>query len=295
MKYIRENNNILLTDQPDFEPEHIFDCGQCFRFNRNPDGSYTGTAFGKTTRISKAGGDVILHNTTPEDFVSTWYNYLDLGYDYGAAKRALTSDGDPVMEEAVQYGSGIRILNQQLWETVISFIISASNNIPRIKKIIELLCVNFGEPHEFEGNIRYSFPTPERIANVPFDALGVIRAGYRDKYIHECARQVASGRLDLESIRSLSTVAAKKVLMDIWGIGNKVSDCILLFGLGRRDAYPIDVWIKRVTEYCWFGGREQSIQALSEFADKKFGALGGIAQQYLFFYAREKKIGTKKA
>ena len=295
MDYIEKNNDIILKDQPDFEPEHIFDCGQCFRFNRDPDGSYTGTAFGRTTRISKSGSDVILHNTTHEDFISIWYNYLDLGYDYSSAKRALTIDGDPVMAEAVQYGSGIRILNQQLWEAMISFIISASNNIPRIKKIIELLCINFGEPHEFEGNLRYSFPSPERIANEPLDALGVIRAGYRDKYIHECARQVASGGLDLEHIKSLSTPDAKKALMKIWGIGNKVSDCILLFGLGRRDAYPIDVWIKRITEYCWFNGREQSIRMLSEFAEKKFGVLGGIAQQYLFFYAREKKIGTKQA
>ena len=176
MDRIIRNNDIILRSQPDFEPEHIFDCGQCFRFNKNPDGSYTGTAFGKTTRISKENGDVILHDTTPEDFESVWRSYLDLGYDYGEAKRRLTQGGDKVMEEATRYGEGIRILNQELWETLISFIISASNNIPRIKKIIEALCLNFGEPHEYCGSLRYAFPTPERLANENLQSLGVIRA-----------------------------------------------------------------------------------------------------------------------
>ncbi|MBQ3425637.1 MAG: DNA-3-methyladenine glycosylase 2 family protein [Clostridia bacterium] len=289
-----ENNDIILRDQPDFEPEHIFDCGQCFRFNRNADGSYTGTAFGRTTRISKTGGDIILHDTSPEDFIKIWRGYLDLDYDYGDAKKRLTAGGDKIMKEATRYGAGIRILNQELWETIISFIISASNNIPRIKKIIEALCTNFGEPHEYCGKTHYAFPTPKRLANETPESLSIIRAGFRDKYILSCARAVAGGSLDLEGIRAMPSPDAKRALMNIQGIGNKVSDCILLFGLGRRDAYPIDVWIKRVTEYCWFGGEQQSVKTLAEFAESRFGDIGGIAQQYLFFYARAKKTGTNK-
>lgn len=287
------DNDIHITEQDDFILQHIFDCGQCFRFDPDGDNSYIGTAFGKTVKISAENGRIILHDTSMEDFKNIWYDYLDLGRDYSAIKRKLTEGGDPVMEEAVKYGSGIRILNQELWETVISFIISASNNIPRIKKIIGLLCSNFGEPHTYRGKIYYSFPSPDRIAGLSLEDLGVIRAGFRDKYILDCAKKVVSGEIDLAAISSMPTPDAKKALMKIWGIGNKVSDCILLFGLGRCDSFPVDVWIKRIMEYCYFDNTPQSIKTISEFAENKFGELGGMAQQYLFFYARECRIGVE--
>ncbi len=294
-KYIMEtkiiDKDIHLIGQKDFVLQHIFDCGQCFRFNPCGENAYIGTAFGKTVKISSVNGEIILHDTSIEDFNNVWYDYLDLGRDYSNIKNTLTRDGDPVMEKAVSYGSGIRILNQELWETVISFIISASNNIPRIKKIIELLCSNFGESHTYQDSIYYSFPSAERIAELSLEDLSVIRAGFRDKYILSCAKKVVSGELDLEAIKAMPTPEAKKALMSIWGIGNKVSDCILLFGLGRCDSFPVDVWIKRIMEYCYFDNVPQAIKTISEFADKKFGALGGMAQQYLFFYARECKIG----
>lgn len=294
MKIATINNNIVITEQPDFELSHIFDCGQCFRFNRLADGAYIGTAYGRTVKISKDDNKIILHDTTADDFNSIWRHYLDLDRSYGELKEQLTSEGDKVMAEAVSFGSGIRILNQELWETMISFIISASNNIPRIKKIIELLCTNFGEAHEYMGEIHYSFPTPERIAACSPDELSVIRAGFRDKYILSCARNIVSGAISLDEIQSMPTTQAKKKLMSIYGIGNKVSDCILLFGLSRFDSFPVDVWIKRIMEYCYFDGKEQSIKTVSAFAQDKFGELGGIAQQYLFFYARELKIGVTK-
>lgn len=287
------NSDIHITGQSDFDLKHIFDCGQCFRFNASDDGSYTGTAFGKTVKISYKDGDIILYDTTEDDFRNIWYNYLDLGSDYSAIKKALTADGDIVMKEAVRYGSGIRILKQDLWETIISFIISASNNIPRIKKIIELLCMNFGEEHTYAGKAYYSFPSPETIAKLDLDDLSVIRAGFRDKYILKCAQGIASGEIDLTLINSMDTANAKKALMKISGVGNKVSDCILLFGMRRMDSFPVDVWIKRIMEYCYFNNEPQNIKTISEFANSKFGSLGGIAQQYLFFYARECKIGVK--
>lgn len=287
------DNNIVIKGQKDFELSHIFDCGQCFRFNAQPDGSYLGTAYGKTVRISKCDDSIILHNTSMQDFLEVWYNYLDLGRDYSLIKSELTAGDDNIMKQAVKFGDGIRILNQELWETVISFIISASNNIPRIKKIIELLCSSFGNKHTYEDNVFYSFPSPERIAELTLEDLSVIRAGFRDKYILDCAKKVVSGEINLEEINSMSTADAKKALMKIWGIGNKVSDCILLFGMQRYDSFPVDVWIKRVMEYCYFQNNEQSIKTISTFADERFGKLGGMAQQYLFFYARECKIGVK--
>ena len=293
MKIQIKDKNIHITEQEDFDLRHIFDCGQCFRFDPDGENAYIGTAFGKTVRIEQRGDEIILYDTTLSEFENVWRDYLDLRRDYGAIKRAVTADGDPIMKEAVKFGGGIRILNQELWETMISFIISASNNIPRIKKIIGLLCSNFGEPHKYMGRTFYSFPSPERLARLSLEELGVIRAGFRDKYILACAKSVASGETDLDRIRALPTPEAKKALMGIWGIGNKVSDCILLFGLGRYDSFPVDVWIKRIMEYCYFGNVPQSIKTVSDFAEKKFGALGGMAQQYLFFYAREKRIGTK--
>lgn len=287
------NNDVVITDQPDFELSHIFDCGQCFRFERTAENEYTGTAFGKTVAASKQDDKIILRSTSMEDFKNIWYDYLDLGRDYTQIKKELSSGGDTVMETAVSYGSGIRILNQELWETLISFIISASNNIPRIKKIINLLCKSFGEPHEYMGKVYYSFPSPERIASLELDELSVIRAGFRDKYILECARGVAEGRIDLDELKKADTASAKKELMKLYGVGNKVSDCILLFGMGRFDSFPIDVWIKRIMEYCYFNSEQQSIKTISEFAAERYGKLGGIAQQYLFFYARECRIGVK--
>ncbi|MGN0162566.1 MAG: DNA-3-methyladenine glycosylase family protein, partial [Candidatus Ornithomonoglobus sp.] len=242
------DNNIVIIGQPDFELSHIFDCGQCFRFNKQTDGSYLGTAYGKTIKISKQNNEIILHDTSMEDFKNIWYDFLDLGRDYGAVKDELTQGGDPVMRAATEYGRGIRILNQDLWETMISFIISASNNIPRIKKIIELLCEHFGDAHTYRGVTYYSFPSPERLAGLSLEDLSVIRAGFRDKYILSCAQRVASGEIRLDEISSLSTPEAKKALMNIYGIGNKVSDCILLFGMQRFDSFPVDVWIKRIME-----------------------------------------------
>lgn len=286
------NNDIVLNNVSDFKISDIFLCGQCFRFNSVAENEYIGTAFGKTIRISQNGNCVILHSTTMADFQNIWYKFFDFDRDYSQLKAELLKDGDSIMESAIAYGGGIRILKQELWETIISFIISASNNIPRIKKIIELLCTNFGNAHEYEGNTYYSFPDAQTISKLSEADLSVIRAGFRTKYILNCAKAVNSGEFDIDSLYSLDTPNAKKSLMSISGIGNKVSDCILLFALNRFDSFPVDVWIKRIMEYCYFENNEQSIPTVSEFANRKFGELGGIAQQYLFYYAHDLRIGT---
>lgn len=282
-------NDLIVTGLRDFNLNHIFDCGQCFRFNRLDDTTYFGVAKGRALRISQVGDEVTLYSTTEDDFKNIWFDYFDLGRDYDKIKSRLSLD--PVMKEAISYGDGIRILNQDLWEAVISFIISASNNIPRIKGIIERFCAAFGEEIEYIGNIYYSFPDILKTASLSKEDLSVIRAGYRDKFIIDAAEKFKNGALSDEYIKSLSTPDAKKALMSINGVGNKVSDCILLFGLSRVDSFPVDVWIKRIMEYCYFDG-EQSIDTISRFAAEHFGDIGGFAQQYLFFYARENKIGV---
>lgn len=292
MKVDFVNDNVILHNVNDFVLSHIFLCGQCFRFNPHIGGGYIGTAKGKTVRITQNNDTVVFHNTPREDFECIWCDYFDLNRDYGKIKKSLLNDGDTVMAKAIEYGSGIRILKQDLWETVVSFIISASNNIPRIKKIINTLCQEFGTPHIYEGEAFYSFPTPEIIAGLSAEDLSVIRAGFREKYILSCAKAVVSGEFDLNALYNLSTADAKKTLMSLPGIGNKVSDCILLFALNRFDSFPVDVWIKRIMEFCYFNNEQQTVDTISKLAQDKFGVLGGIAQQYLFYYAHDLKIGT---
>ena len=283
-----KNNDIILKNVKDFNLEHIFDCGQAFRFNKTRKNTYTGVAFGQALTISQSDDEVILYNTTYESFVNVWYNFFDFDNDYSKIKSTLATD--KFMREATEHGYGIRILRQDLWETIISFIISASNNVPRIKGIIERLCEAFGDEVEYMGNVYHTFPHPGKLAALSIDDLSVIRAGFRDKYILDAANKISEGIISLDAIKSMSTPDAKSALMSINGIGNKVSDCILLFGLNRQDSFPVDVWIKRIMEYCYFTN-EQPINVISDYAKEKFGNLGGYAQQYLFFWARENKIG----
>ncbi len=292
MKVCVNNNNILIEKITDFKLSDTFDCGQCFRFNSDGNGGYIGTAYKKTVRITQNRDTVTLHNTSRDDFENIWRGFLDLDRDYGAIKAELTKNADTVMDSAVNYGGGIRILKQDLWETLISFIISASNNIPRIKKIIESLCLNFGTAHIYEGKTYYSFPDARTIALLTLEELDVIKAGFRTKYILKTAQQIANGEFCLDALYDMNTADAKRELLKLNGVGNKVADCITLFALNRFDSFPVDVWIKRIMEYCYFENQPQQIPLISQFANDKFGELGGIAQQYLFYYARSLKIGT---
>ena len=288
MNIIEKDGNIILKNPDSFNLTHIFECGQCFRFNEVSKNCYRGVAKGRVLTITQSGDEVILKNTTYPDFKNIFEDYFDLLTDYSEIKKRLSKD--PVLKEAIAFGGGIRILRQDLWEAVISFIISASNNIPRIKKIIESFCYNFGEKIISEGMDFYTFPTPQKISGITLEDLGIIKAGYRDKYILDARDKFLSGEISEEKLRPLSYADAKKELMKIKGVGNKVADCILLFGLSKSDSFPVDVWVKRVMEHFYFDG-EESIQNISDFAKTTFGNLGGYAQQYLFFYARENKIG----
>ena len=281
-----KGKDLVITGLKDFDLTHIFECGQCFRWNMVSDGTYVGVAKERALKITQNGDTAILYDTRIDDFENIWYEYFDLGRDYGAIKKELF-DGD-IMDKAIKYGGGIRILRQDLWETVISFIISASNNIPRIKGIIERLCAMYGKEIEYMGEIYYSFPSVSALSTLTREDLAPIRAGYRDKYILDAAYKFGSGELSQETIYAKNSEDAKKALMSINGIGNKVANCIMLFGLGHAHSFPVDVWIKRVMEYYFFD-KEQSIDEISRFAKEKFGSLGGYAQQYLFFYARENK------
>lgn len=287
MKIYEENNNLILEDVRDFNLNETFECGQCFRWEKVGD-AYFGVAFGMPLKISQSSGIITLFDTSLDSWNKVWSKYFDMDRDYGKIKSRISSD--PIMKEAVSFGDGIRILHQEPFECLISFIISASNNIPRIKKIIANLCVSFGNKVTYMGKDYYTFPTPEKLASLDLSDMCVIKAGFRDKYILNAAKAVAHGQIDLECLKSASPAYAKNELLKLSGVGNKVADCVLLFSLEKYESFPVDVWIKRIMEHCFFDG-EQDKAAISAFAREKFGELGGFAQQYLFFWARENKIG----
>ena len=271
----------------DFIPKHIFECGQCFRFLKERDESYTISAKNRVINVSNRDGKIILKNTNDDDVADIWFDYFDLGTDYTKIKTTLSIDD--YMKESVIFGNGIRILNQDIWECIISFIISANNNIPRIQGIVERLCSRFGDKVKAFGNTYYTFPTAERLKNVEKTDLGFFRAGYRDEYLIDAIYKVASNEINVDKLENLNAQDAKKELLKIKGIGNKVADCILLFGNKRRETFPVDVWVKRSMNTLY--SEEIKDSDIHEFAASKFGNLAGYAQQYLFYYMREQSSG----
>lgn len=267
------NSITEITGLEDFDPAKIFECGQCFRWRPDDRGVYTGVYSGHATRVWREGETVFI-SSDKETFEAIWRGYFDLDRDYAAIRAAVGID--EYMKNAAEFGKGIRILRQDRWEALCSFIISQCNNIPRIRKIIESLCENFGEPLEFEGKTLFTFPTAEKIAPLSACDLAPLRCGYRAAYIIDAARAVAEGRLNLGSLSSGGFEAALKALKTINGVGDKVANCIVLFGLQMLDAFPVDVWMKRALKEHY----------PENFSPSVFGEYAGIAQQYMFFYAR---------
>jgi len=292
---MEKNNKIFVKEGiKDFNLTHIFDCGQCFRWNKEDDGSYTGVAFGKAVNMAfvpeyegSCTGSLVIEGADEADFENIWKKYLDLERDYGKIKEELAK-GDKVVAEAITSGEGIRLLNQDNWETLISFIISQNNNIPRIKKCIENLSMEFGvELPEYRGQKRFAFPTFERLAQVSEEDLAPIKLGYRARYIVETAKAVAKDQgKTLYSLSQIPTKEAYEYLTSLCGVGPKVANCILLFAMEKYASFPIDVWVRRVMSRL-YGIEENNIKAMAKFAEDTFGEYGGFAQQYLFYHIRE--------
>ena len=276
MRIETAGNEIKITPEDDFSAKKIFDCGQCFRWNENPDGSYTGVALGRAARVREDGGSVYITGTI-EDFETVWSDYFDFGSNY--ARRRKLCAVDDYMLAASEYGRGIRILNQDRWEALCSFIISQCNNIPRIKKIVETMSSLWGEGTELEGREYRAFPDAERVAALSERELEPLRSGYRAPYILNAARMVSEGRLDLEALSKLEYAEAKRRLMELPGIGEKVANCVVLFSLRMPSAFPIDVWIKKAIAEHYPNGLDTSV----------FGENAGLAQQYMFYYQRDRK------
>ena len=275
--YEFKNNNIYIKGLENFDLKNTLDCGQAFRWEADDKGVWSGVAHGKLLRLTKdENGSIILFDTTADDFENIWKDYFDLDRNYSEIIEAVS--GNEILKKAAEFGQGIRVLNQEPWETLCSFIISQNNNIKRIKGIIKTLCETFGD--KIDGG--YTFPKASKIADLSLEDLSVLRAGFRNKYILDAANKVANGEIDLSALSALPLDSARQELMKIKGVGPKVADCALLFSHKQSCAFPKDVWIKRAMQ-ALFGGE----------LPKEAEPYAGIIQQYIFFYARETKLNIE--
>ena len=286
--YIEEfNEGIIIKDVENFELSHIFDCGQCFRWNRQKNGNYIGVAFGRVIEVEKKEGDVIIYNATEEDFEKIWCDYFDMHRDYETIKELLSKD--PLLEKAVNFGTGIRILQQDPFEIAISFIISANNRIPMIKKAINTISQKWGSPVEYKGNTYYTFPDINALKNCTLEEIEACGVGFRAKYIKCTIEGVLNNQIDLQYIKALEDDMCHKELQNLSGVGPKVADCIMLFSMEKYSAFPVDVWVKRAMQHFYLAP-DMSLKKIRDFGREKFGEFSGFAQQYLFYYARENNI-----
>ena len=297
---------IVLNNPECFNLKDIFECGQCFRWHKEIDGSYTGVVKIGILNVSKQStntqNDIMVKGYIKDDdsLLDFCNDYFDLSKSYTEIQKEISKDDD-TMKQSIAYGNGIRILNQDPWEMLISYIISAANNIPRISKCIENISMEFGEkivvPDEImpkifsfysesenSSKIFYLFPKPHELNKATLESLRKCNLGFRDKYVLNASQLVTNNQLDLNNIEQMEYKEAKKALVKINGVGDKVADCILLFSMKKSMAFPVDTWIKKIMNEVYIDS--VNVKKINEYAIKKWGNNAGIAQQYLFYYKR---------
>lgn len=288
-----EDNKVVLEKVMNFNIKQILECGQCFRWEKINDEDYIIIAYGRVIEVIQNGDKVTILNSNEEDFKNIWLSYFDLERDYGKIKEELSKD--EILKKSVDYGYGIRLLNQEPFELLISFIISARNSIPSIKKTIKKISERWGKEIDYKGEKFYTFPTPEMLKDATEDEIRETGASFRSKYIVDTVARVnedldnEEGLYNLNRISSLTDDECHSALQEFKGVGAKVSDCIMLFSMSKYSAFPVDVWVKRAMMH-FYNAEEGSLNKIRIFARDQFKDLSGFAQQYLFYYARENNI-----
>ena len=280
----------ILENYKSFEPKHIFECGQCFRWNENIDGSYTGIFGNNILNVKKEDNKIIFKGICEENIIKTCTNYFNLDTNYEKIKEEL-SNIDEYLKTSITYGNGIRILKQDLWETIISFIISANNNIPRIKGIIERISKQYGKEIKWNDETYYTFPTVEELSKASVQDLRALGLGFRDKRVYDTTKMILNKEIDLEQIENSDDIEfIKQELLKLPGVGGKVADCIMLFALNKFEVFPIDVWVRRVMNELYIKNEDETKvdkKEIEKLAQEKYANLAGLAQQYLFYWKRE--------
>jgi N-glycosylase/DNA lyase len=281
------NGGILIKDVENFELDHIFECGQCFRWNKQPNGNFIGVAYGKVIEVEKQNNDVKIYNINEEEFNTIWCDYFDLKRNYTIIKDEFQKD--PLLKKSVDFGYGIRLLQQDPFELTMSFIISSNNRIPMIKRAIDKLSKKWGKAIEYKGETYYTFPMVSDLEEASLEEIKSCGLGFRSKYIKDTVHRVFTGEVNLEFIKSKQDDICHEELQKLMGIGPKVSDCIMLFSMQKYSAFPVDVWVRRAMQFFYLAP-DVSLPKIRTFARDKFENTAGFAQQYLFYYARENKI-----
>lgn len=285
-----EEQKYILENVSSFEPTHIFDCGQCFRWNREEDGSYTGVFKNNVLNVQREGNKVIFEGICDGNIEEIITDYFDLNTDYEKIKETL-SNIDEYLKTSIEYGKGIRILNQDLWETIISFIISANNNIPRIKGIIDRISKKYGNKIIYKEKEYYTFPDMKALGRASVEDLRALGLGFRDKRIYETTKMFLNKEITLEELENEQDVEIlREKLLTLSGVGGKVADCIMLFSLKKFSVFPIDVWVRRVMNELYIKEDDEnkvSKTLIQNLAKEKYSDLAGLAQQYLFYWKRD--------
>ena len=281
----------ILENATSFEPKHIFDCGQCFRWDEEADASYTGIVKNNVINVKKVDNSVVFKSVGADNLEQLVIDYFDLNRNYEKIKNEL-SKIDEYLANSINYGNGIRILNQDLWETIISFIISANNNIPRIKGIINRMSQKYGTEIIWNEKKYYTFPTVENLSKATVEDLRDLGLGFRDVRVYNTTHKILEKQVNLKELyQEKDTQKVRNILLTLDGVGPKVADCILLFStLKRFDVFPIDVWVRRVMNELYIKNEDETKvnkKDIEKLAKEKYGNLEGIAQQYLFYWKRD--------
>lgn len=293
MKIYEQNNQIILQDVPNFNLDKILGNGEGNRWNKELDGSYTGVVKSKILNIAQDDKSVYFNNTNLKDFKDIWFEYFDLGRDYDEINNKLKAI-DNYISRAVDYLNGMRILAQDEWEMMITFIISANNSMTMLQKVVENLSKKFGNYlGEYKGRKYYAFPTPKQLSLASLDDIRSCKTGYRDKYIKSAADNIVNNGVDIYKFKELDTKKCIEELKKFDGVGTKVADCIALFGMKKYDTFPMDVWMQRIMKKLYIK-EDMSIEKIRKYSIDKFGDLSAFVQQYLFHYVREVGLDNLK-
>lgn len=294
MKILEDKNNIIIENITDFDLMQTLECGQCFRFYKESDEEYVIVAYNRLLHIKQETDRLIFFDCDRDTVEKIWIPYFDLERDYGAIKEYLL-EKDNKLKEAIKEKNGVRILNQEFHETLISFIISQNKNIPQIKQIVERMCEHYGEYlGDVNGKSYYTFPDEAKLGTLTEEDFREMRTGFRAPYLYDASQKLFRGEITADTLQGLSEEETRTKLLEIKGVGDKVANCVMLFSLGFRAAFPIDVWIKRIMEAVYFEGEDTPKDKIKEFAVERFAEYGGYAQQYLFYFGKENKLGVKK-